>query len=348
MTKLQEGDIFEGQIGFLPNGSAYFLREDGDIFIYKKNTLNALHLDKVKIEAFQLNNKFEGRVIGVISRFKTQYVGRVQINGDLTFVVPDSNKIVVDFFIKRGGKLQPDNDEKVVVEFVDWTGKSPLGVITKILGKSGDNNTEMNSIMAEYGLPVEFSKDVTQEALSIPEVLSEEEIALRKDYRHVTTFTIDPLTAKDFDDALSVTRNDRGIEVGVHIADVSHYVKKGTKLDDEAFKRATSVYLVDRCVPMLPERLSNGICSLKPNVDRPAFSAIFTLDANGNVLDEWFGKTVIHSDRRFTYEEAQEIIEGKEKLDKAIAQALVQRFGKEGYIEGLKKGRQEGLDEGSI
>lgn len=312
MTKLQEGDIFEGQIDFLPNGSAYFLKEESDIFIYKKNTLNALHLDKVKIEVFQLNNKFEGKVIEVISRFKTQYVGRVQINGDLTFVVPDSNKIVVDFFIKKGGKLNPENDEKVVVELVDWGGKSPLGKIIKILGKSGDNNTEMNSIMAEYGLPVEFPKDVTEDALQIPEVISEEEIAARKDYRNITTFTIDPLTTKDFDDALSVTINDNGIEVGVHIADVSHYVKVGTKIDDEAFKRATSVYLVDRCIPMLPERLSNGICSLKPNVDRLAFSVIFTLDYNGNILDEWCGKTVIHSDRRFTYEEAQEMIEGKE------------------------------------
>ena len=310
MIELKEGDIFEGQIEFSANGNAYLLQEHKDIFIFKKNTGNALHLDKVKIEVFKLGNKFEGKVIETISRFKTQYVGQVKINKEAVFVVPDSNKIVVDFFIK--GDIKAKNNQKVVVEFIEWKGKSPVAKIIKVLGDSGDNNTEMNSIMFEYGLPMEFPKEVITESELIEEIITEEEISSRRDIRNSTTITIDPADAKDFDDALSISVNDKGIEIGVHIADVGHYVKPGTKLDAEAYKRATSVYLVDRCVPMLPERLSNGICSLKPNVDRLAFSVIFTLDFEGNILETWQGKTIIHSDRRYSYEEAQEIIEGED------------------------------------
>ena len=313
MIDLKEGDIFEGQIEFSTNGNATIKTAENEIFIYKKNTGKSLHLDTVKIEIFEINNKLEGKVIDVINRFRKDFVGTVQINPTTgtTFVVPDSNKIPVDFYV-RGG-LQAENNQKVIVELIKWSAdsKSPQVKISKVLGYSGDNNVEMNSIMAEYGLPMEFPKEVTVESESISETISEQEIALRKDIRNITTFTIDPLDAKDFDDALSIRSTSKGIEIGVHIADVSHYVKPGTKLDDEAFKRATSVYLVDRCVPMLPERLSNGICSLKPNVDRLAFSCIFTLDNNGNIVEQWIGKTVIHSDRRFTYEEAQAIIEGE-------------------------------------
>ena len=302
--------MFEGQIEFSTNGNASIAIEDKEIFIYKKNTLNSLHLDKVKVKIFKAEKKLEGKVIEVISRFKKEFVGKVQIGKKTTFVVPDSNKIPVDFYIKGG--LVAENNQKVVVELTKWDDtKSPQGKIVKILGNSGDNNTEMNSIMIEYGLPVEFPQEVTNESYLVPEIISEKEISSRKDMRQITTLTIDPVDAKDFDDALSVKIiNENRVEVGVHIADVSHYVKIGTKLDEEAFKRATSVYLVDRCVPMLPERLSNGICSLKPNEDRLAFSVIFTLDKDGNILDTWQGKTVIHSDKRFTYEEAQEIIEG--------------------------------------
>ncbi len=340
MIELKEGDVFEGQIEFSTNGNASLLVEDKEIFIYKKNTANSLHLDKVKVQIFQAERKLEGKVIEVISRFKTEYVGRVQIGKKTTFVVPDSNKIPVDFYIKGG--LKAEHDQKVVVELIKWEdSKSPQGKITRILGNSGDNNTEMNSIMIEYGLPIEFPQDVINESFLVPEVISEKEIASRKDMRGVTTLTIDPVDAKDFDDALSVNIiNDNKIEVGVHIADVGHYVKPGTKLDDEAFKRATSVYLVDRCVPMLPERLSNGICSLKPNEDRLAFSVIFTLDKDGNILNTWEGKTVIHSDRRYAYEEAQEIIEGKDgdysteiRLLDTLARKIRKKRIKEGSIE---------------
>ena len=310
IIKLNEGDFYEGQIEFSTSGHGSINIEGKEVFIFKRNTLNSLHLDKVKVQIFKGEKKLEAKVTEVISRFKTEYVGRVQKSEKSTFVIPDSNKIPVDFYIKGG--LVAEDGQKVIVELTKWDGsKSPQGKITKVLGNSGDNNTEMNSIMFEYGLPVEFPQEVLNESELVPEVITEKEISNRKDIRNITTLTIDPVDAKDFDDALSINIiSDNRIEVGVHIADVGHYVKPGSLLDDEAYKRATSVYLVDRCVPMLPERLSNGICSLKPHEDRLAFSVIFTLDGDGKILDTWQGKTVIHSDRRYSYEEAQEIIEG--------------------------------------
>ena len=328
MIKIKEGDVFEGQIEFYTNGSASLIVQEKEIFIFKKNTANSLHLDTVKIEIFQAERRLEGRVIEVISRFKTEFVGRVQISKkNTTFVIPDSNKMSVDFYIKGG--LIAEDGQKVIVELTKWEdSKSPQGKITKILGNSGDNNTEMNSIMFEYGLPIEFPQEVINESALVPEVITEKEISKRRDMRSITTITIDPVDAKDFDDALSVNFIDDGkIEVGVHIADVSHYVKPETNLDKEAYKRATSVYLVDRCVPMLPERLSNGICSLKPHEDRLAFSVIFTLDEEGNILDTWQGKTVIHSDHRFTYEQAQSIIESVGKPNNEVGRILVEDAG---------------------
>jgi ribonuclease R/exosome complex exonuclease DIS3/RRP44 len=327
MIKIKEGDVFEGQIEFYTNGSASLKVQEEEIFIFKKNTANSLHLDTVKIEIFQANNKLEGRVTEVISRFKKEFVGRVQISiKNTTFVIPDSNKVPVDFYIKGG--LKAEDGQKVVVEFVKWNdSKSPQGKIVKILGNSGDNNTEMNSIMFEYGLPVEFPQEVVNESALVPEIITEKEISKRRDMRNITTITIDPVDAKDFDDALSININDNKIEVGVHIADVSHYVKPETNLDKEAYKRATSVYLVDRCVPMLPERLSNGICSLKPHEDRLAFSVVFTLDDDGNILDTWQGKTVIHSDHRFTYEQAQSVIESVGKPNNEVGRILAEDAG---------------------
>ena len=340
MIELKEGDVYEGQIEFSTSGNASLTINKKEIFVYKKNTTNSLHLDKVKVQIFKAEKKLEGKVIEVISRFKTEFVGKVQIGKKTIFVVPDSNKISVDFYIKGG--LKAEHDQKVVVELIKWEDtKSPQGKIIKVLGDSGDNNAEMNSIMFEYGLPVDFPQEVINESMLVPEVITEKEISSRKDIRGVTTLTIDPVDAKDFDDALSVNIiSDNKIEVGVHIADVGHYVKPGTKLDDEAFKRATSVYLVDRCVPMLPERLSNGICSLKPHEDRLAFSVIFTLDGDGTILNTWQGKTIIHSDRRYAYEEAQEIIEGNDgdysteiRLLDQLARKIRKKRIKEGSIE---------------
>lgn len=310
-NKIIEGELYEVQIEFSTNGNATVKVLEKDLFIHKSKTLNALHLDTVKVQVIKRGKSLEAQVVETTKRFKNRFVGRVQLGKNTIFVVPDNNKIPVDFFIK--GKTTATDGQKVVVELIKWEGsKSPQGKIVEVLGNSGDNNTEMNSIMYEYGLPIDFPKEVLLESEMIPEEISQEEISNRRDMRKVTTITIDPLDAKDFDDAISIQYLESGdFEIGVHIADVSHYVKPGTQLDKEAYERATSVYLVDRCVAMLPERLSNGICSLKPNVDRLAFSVVFTMNKAGHISNTWFGKTVIHSDRRFTYEEAQAIIEGE-------------------------------------
>ena len=340
MIEIKENDRYEGQIEFSNNGNASIKIGDNNIFIHKKNTKNSLHLDKVKVEIFKGEKKIEAKVLEVIERFKTEFVGKVQIGKKSTFVIPDNNKICTDFYIKGG--LVATDGQKVIVELVKWDEeKSPQGKITKILGDAGDNNAEMNSIMYEYNLPVEFPQEVLNESELVPEVIFENEILKRRDIRNITTFTIDPVDAKDFDDALSIQIiSEDNIEIGVHIADVGHYVIPGSKLDDEAYKRATSVYLVDRCVPMLPERLSNGICSLKPNEDRLAFSVIFNINKEGKILKEWHGKTVIHSDRRFSYEEAQEIIEGLDgdyhdeiRVLNVLAQKIRKKRIKDGSIE---------------
>ena len=337
MIQFIEGEFYTGQIEFSNNGNASININDKEIFIHRKNTSTSLHLDTVRIQLFKGERKIEGKVVEVLTRFKKEYVGRVQKGKKSTFVVPDSIKIPVDFYIKGG--LIAEDGQKVIVELTKWEDtKSPQGKITKVLGNSGDNNTEMNSIMFEYGLPVDFPQDVINESELISEVIFDKEISNRRDIRNITTFTIDPVDARDFDDALSVNiLSENKFEIGVHIADVGHYVKPGTKLDDEAFKRATSVYLVDRCVPMLPERLSNGICSLKPNEDRLAFSVIFTINNEGKILDTWYGKTVIHSDRRYSYEEAQAIIEGVDgdySTEVRLLNTLAQKIRKKRITDG--------------
>lgn len=301
-----------GQIQFLMNGSAYVKIDDtNEIFVFRKNTLNALHLDTVRISLSEREGKVEGKVEEVISRFKTQFVGTVQRNKGTTFVIPDSKKCPTDFLIPEELRAGAKDKQKVVVDLKKWKPgtRSPYGEIVQILGEVGNNNTEMNSIMYEYGLPVEFPKGVEAEAELIPFEIDEEEISNRRDMRDVLTFTIDPVDAQDFDDALSIEMKDGIIEVGIHIADVTHFVKPGSLIDKEAINRSTSVYLVDRCVPMLPKRLSNGVCSLRPHEDKLCYSAVLKMNADGEVLDRWFGRTVIHSDHRFTYEQAQAVIE---------------------------------------
>ena len=310
MKKLKENDTFEGIIDFTTSGNASVNIGEASLFVYKKNTSNAFHGDKVKVEVIQRNNKFEAKVIDIIDRCRTKFVGKIHKNKRFTFVIPDSNKIPVDFYIKGG--LDANDEQKVLVELLSWEPgtKSPKAEIIEVIGSSGENNAEMNSIMYEYGLPNNFPLIVEAEAELINLEISQSEIDKRRDMRSIATFTIDPVDAKDFDDALSVEIiDDDLIEVGIHIADVSHYIKEGGIIDEEAIKRATSVYLVDRCIPMLPERLSNGVCSLRPNEDKLCFSVVVKLNKKGDILDKWFGKTVIHSDRRFTYEEAQNVIE---------------------------------------
>lgn len=340
MSKLNENDLHEGIIEFANNANASIKIDDKPIFIYKKNTLNALNNDLVKVKITKVKNKFEAEVQEVLERHRTQFVGKVHMNNKTTFVVPDNKKITTDFYIKE---LHGATDgQKVLIDFLSWDieSKSPIGIITKILGDPGDNNTEMNSIMYKYGLPNEFPLMVEAEAELISFDIKQSEIDERLDMRDVTTFTIDPLTAKDFDDALSIKFDGNLTEVGIHIADVSHYIKQGGIIDEEAINRATSVYLVDRCVPMLPERLSNGVCSLRPNEDKLCFSVVVTIDENGDVVKQWIGKTVINSNTRYTYEEAQEVIEGGEgehkmeilKLDELAKKMRGQRI-KEGSIE---------------
>ena len=308
-----------GTIDATANGNGYFICEDleHDVYIPARNLNKALDKDTVKIYLYNRKNskKQEGDVVEIIKRFKTEFVGVLQLNRNFGFVVPDDSKMYADIFIPEKKLKSAKDGVKVLVKITDWpdNSKNPFGEILEILGMPGDHNTEIHSILLEYGLPYKFSENVEEEAGKIPLEITEAEIAKRRDMRKDTTFTIDPKDAKDFDDALSfeVLKNGN-YEIGIHIADVSHYVEENTILEEEAFARATSVYLVDRVVPMLPEVLSNGVCSLRPNEEKLTFSAVFEMNEKGEVLQEWFGRTITYSDKRFSYEEAQEIIETKE------------------------------------
>jgi ribonuclease R len=316
-------DILEGTISSNLNGSAYLISSESnkDIYINKNKTNKALHLDKVKIKIIQGTSRaLEGQVIEIIERAKTDFVGVIKVSDRYAFFIPDSNKITVDFFVPINKTMGATNGQKVVVRLTKWKddSKNPDGEVIKILGNAGEHETEIHAILEEYNLPYNFSEEILIESENISEEISQSEIDKRRDMRDVLTFTIDPHDAEDYDDALSVRWVDGVLEVGVHIADVSHYLIPETELDEEAYKRGTSVYLVDRCVPMLPEKLSNGLCSLRPHEDKLCFSAVFKMDQNGHVLEEWFGKTVIHSNHRFTYEEAQNIIESLQKDVKPI------------------------------
>lgn len=305
-----------GTIDFTAQGTAYVVMEEGknDVFIPFRKTKDALHGDLVKVNVNERRGRGnpEGEVVEVIKRNKTKFVGTIQVNQKFAFVVPDYSKIHVDFFVLLSDTLKAKDGQKVVVELTEWKKGSdnPNGKVTEVLGNAGEHETEIHAIMAEFGLPMDFTNEVEMAAKQLNTQITPQEIAKRRDFREITTFTIDPADAKDFDDALSLQKLENGNwEVGVHIADVTHYLKPGTTLDNEAVNRATSVYLVDRCVPMLPEVLSNFACSLRPNEEKYCFSAVFELDENAQIQNQWFGKTVIYSNHRFTYEEAQLIIE---------------------------------------
>jgi ribonuclease R len=306
-----------GTIDFNQAGNAYVRIDDmkDDVFIHSKNVKDALQGDKVLIVTYNFKGKkMEGSVLEVLERKRDEFVGVLQMikEKDFGFVVCDKKSINTDIFIPRYNIGGAEDGEKVVVKMVEWRAgeKNPTGEIIKVLGAPGNHETEIHSILAEYGLPYAFPEEVENEAQNIDKTIGGKEVEKRRDMRNICTFTIDPKDAKDFDDALSIQKLDNGNwEIGVHIADVSHYVIPGTLLDDEAYERATSVYLVDRVVPMLPEVLSNEVCSLRPNEDKYTFSAVFELNENSEVQNEWFGRTVTHSDRRFSYEEAQERIE---------------------------------------
>lgn len=318
--KLHEVKAFlTGKIAMSNDGSAFVIPDDEnekDIYIAPRKVRTALHGDKVKLHVYESSKgkRKEGEVVEILERAKMEFTGIVKLSQHFAFFIPDDRKMLHDIFIPLEDLNGARNGVKALAKIVDWpTGaKNPVGIIKSVLGKLGENNTEMNAILAEYGFPLAFPDEVEKEAREISPEITAEEIAKRRDFRNTLTFTIDPFDAKDFDDAISFKTLENGnYEVGVHIADVSHYLIPDSNLDKEAYERGTSVYLVDRVIPMLPEVLSNNLCSLRPKEEKLCFSAVFEMDDNANLVSEWFGKTVIYSDRRFAYEEVQEIIENK-------------------------------------
>ena len=312
-----------GILDLSAKGNGYIISDDfeDDIFVASNNINKALDGDEVEFYAYRRKHrgKQEGEITNIIKRAKSDYVGTIQIQNSkkFAFVVADSPKMYTDIFVPINKIKKAEDGDKVLVKLTDWpeNASSPYGKVTEVLGKPGEHSTEIHSILAEYGLPNEFPLEVEAYVNKLNTSITKEEIEKRRDMRKDLTFTIDPKDAKDFDDALSFKVLENGLyEIGIHIADVSHYVKPDTVLDDEAYERATSIYLVDRVVPMLPEILSNGACSLRPREEKYTFSAVFKMNDNYEIKDQWFGRTVIYSDARFTYEEAQAIIETKSSV----------------------------------
>lgn len=335
-------ETLEGELELTQRGSGFVLTGKGepDVFVAPHNIGQAIHGDIVKVILIKKSGtRPEGRITDVISRERTQFVGTIHLHDKFAFLIPDNNKTGVKIYIPLEKLNKARHNDKALVRITVWpkSAEFPFGEVIQTLGGNSLHDNEMISILINQGIPIEFPKEVMSEAEQVSIDLDQEEVAKRRDFRNVLTFTIDPVDAKDFDDALSIRRLENGhLEVGVHIADVSQYVRPNSEMDKEALKRGNSVYLVDRVVPMLPEQLSNMVCSLRPNEDKFTFSAVFELDETGTIFKEWFGKTVIHSDHRFTYEEAQEIIEGKEGpyqeevrlLDKIAKVYRKQRFKK--------------------
>ena len=309
----------EGIVETTRLGAAYVVCEDmeEDVYIAPKFVKNALHGDRVKVYllARRKRHKREGRIMEVLERKRTEFVGMVEVSKNFAFLVPDSQKMLVDIYIPLSDLKGARHGQKALAKITDWPedASSPFGKIIDVLGEPGEQEVEMHAILAEYGLPYRFPVEIEAAAAAIPVAIPESEVKKRRNMRDVTTFTIDPEDAKDFDDAISVKSRSEGLwEIGVHIADVSHYVKAGDPIDMEAYERATSVYLVDRVVPMLPEVLSNQLCSLRPHEEKLCFSAVFEVTEDGLVKKKWFGRTLIESNHRFTYEQAQEVIESGE------------------------------------
>lgn len=320
--KLKAGSGYvTGEIDMNKNGNGFVVSDEvtEDIFVSFGNLNTALHGDTVKVRLYakKSGNRIEGEVVEIIKRSTTQFVGTIEKSSSFAFLIPDNPKMVYDIFIPNDNLNGAKSGEKVIVEITNWNkkGKNPTGRVTEVLGMPGDNDVEMHAILAEFGLPARFEQRIDDAANKISDKIFDYDYKIRLDLRNVTTLTIDPADAKDFDDALSVEFLDNGnYKVGVHIADVSHYIPENSELDKEAYHRATSVYLVDRVVPMLPERLSNYICSLRPDEEKLCFSVIFEMDENAKIINYTIDKTIIKSNKRFSYDEVQEIIE-KEQGD---------------------------------
>lgn len=335
------GTMAIGTFGRRSNGKNSFIPEDGGapIYVADQNAGHALDGDKVKVQLFakRKGRDPEAEVVEILESKEATYVGTLQVTKGFAFLVTENRKLANDIFIPKDKLKGGQNGQKAIVRIMEWpeNARNPLGEVLDVLGEAGQNNTEMHAILAEFGLPYKYPEAVEKAAEKIPTTISPEEIAEREDFRQILTFTIDPKDAKDFDDALSMRKLPNGLwEVGVHIADVTHYVKPGSIIDREAETRATSVYLVDRTIPMLPERLCNQICSLRPDEEKCCFSAIFEMDDNAEVKKSRIARTVIKSDHRFAYEEAQEVIEKGEgdckeeilMLDKLAKKLREKRF----------------------
>ena len=318
--------IVEGVLDINNSGNGYVITNnyDQDIFIHQKHMPNVVSGDKVSVSVFPSFKKAkkEGEIIDVLEHNTEQFVGQVELAKNFAFVLISNPKIHFDIFISAKESAVLKDGQIVVVNIKDWGDKktNPTGTIKEILGYPGEHQTEIHAILAEYNFNHKFEKHIEEAAQNIPSKITTKEINRRRDFRDITTFTIDPYDAKDFDDALSIQQLENGNwEVGIHIADVSHYLKKDDLLDKEAQQRATSIYLVDRVIPMLPEILSNNLCSLRPHEEKLCFSSVFEVNNHAEIINQWFGKTVILSDHRFTYEDAQEIIDkGKGKLSKEL------------------------------
>ena len=317
-TRNEAAQLLEGEIQITAKGSGFLLTDKkvNDVFIAASNLQQAMNGDFVRVALTKDGKgRREGIVLQVIQRERTQFVGTISMREKFAYLLPDNVKNGIQIYLPKDKLNGAKDQDKVIAKITVWpkSAEFPFGEVVEVLGKKSTNDTEMIGILCGQGIEFKFPQEVIEEAEHVTIELDEKEVLNRRDFRAISTFTIDPVDAKDFDDALSFLRLENGnIEIGVHIADVSHYVTKDSALDREASKRGNSVYLVDRVVPMLPEQLSNIACSLRPNEDKFCFSAVFEMTEKGEVINEWFGKTVIHSDRRFSYEQAQEIIEGSE------------------------------------
>ncbi|MDM8003029.1 MAG: ribonuclease R, partial [Bacteroidota bacterium] len=310
------GGYVTGTIDLTKFGYAFVVTEEmeDDVFIAARNLNTALHGDQVKVLLYARHKgkRPEGEVVEIISRSRATFVGTIELTKQFAFLIPDNKNMPFDLFIPLSKLNGAKQGQKAVARIVEWDQRSrnPVGEIVEVLGNPGENDTEMHAILAEFGLPNRFDPEIEAAAEKISAEITPEDIAARRDFRDTPTFTIDPEDAKDFDDALSMKKLPNGnIEVGVHIADVTHYVRPGSVIEKTAQERATSVYLVDRTIPMLPERLSNHICSLNPKEEKLTYAAVFELDAKASIVNEWFGRTIIRSDRRFSYSEAQKVID---------------------------------------
>ncbi len=335
----------EGTLDVTRSGIGYVIvqNQDNDVFVRPQHFNHALHGDRVHVKITKHNprtNKMEGEITDIIERKQTEFIGKLELGEAFGFFIPDKAKGIPDMYIPADKINGAKNGDRVVVKLTGWEkkNKSPNGEVVSVLNASDENDMAMKEILLDAGFTLEFDEDALEQAARMPDIISSAEIGRRKDMRDILTFTIDPVDAKDFDDAISIRTIKNGLfEIGVHIADVSHYVESDTVLDTNAYERATSVYLPDRVLPMLPEHISNVLCSLRPNEDKLTFSAIFEINAKGDIKNTWLGRTVIHSNHRYTYEDAQEIIEtgqGTYANEILLLNGLAQKFRKKRFEKG--------------